>query len=114
MALPVHKLGLEIDEKGHIDRPEAEEKKRQKAIEKKAGFTIIRIAPDKENFDIYAEAGRIHTHITESAKKITEESTKNSIIDKVEDLLKAGPNFINTFAVSKFVKNFVRNLLPTI
>ena len=45
LAFPVHKLGLEVDENGHIDRYEAEEKERQKAIEKETGFTIIRINP---------------------------------------------------------------------
>ena len=31
---PVHKLGAEIDENGHIDRSEIEEKKRQEVIKK--------------------------------------------------------------------------------
>ena len=34
LAFPVHKLGLEVDENGHMDRSEAEEKERQKTIEK--------------------------------------------------------------------------------
>ena len=47
LAFPVHKLGIEIDEIGHIDRSEADEKERQKTIEKKTGLTVIRINPDK-------------------------------------------------------------------
>ena len=35
MEFPAHKLGIEIDEKGHIDRPEAEEKERKDEKEKK-------------------------------------------------------------------------------
>ena len=31
LAFPVHKLGLEIDEKDHIDRSEAKEKEKQKS-----------------------------------------------------------------------------------
>ena len=74
MAFPVHKLGIEIDKKGHIDRPEAEEIEREDKIKKKAGFTIMRINPDKENFDINEEIGRIINHIIESTKKLAEES----------------------------------------
>ena len=47
-------------------------------------------------------------------KKLAEESTKKSIIDNVEKLLKIRSNFINNAAVSKFVKNSVRRLLPTL
>ena len=111
LAFPVHKLDLEVDENGHMDRSKADEKKRQKAIEKETGFTIN---PDKENFDIFVEIGRIQNYIVESTKKLTKESTKKSIIDDVEKLSKAGSNFINSAAVSKFVKHFVRHLLPTL
>ena len=54
MAFPVHKLGIEIDKKGHINRPEAKEIEREDKIKKKTGFN-----PDKENFDINEEIGRI-------------------------------------------------------
>ena len=84
LAFPVHKLGLEVDRYGQIDRSEAEEKERQKAIEKESGFTIIRINPDKENFDIFVEIGKIQNYIVESTKKITKKSTKKSIIDDVK------------------------------
>ena len=48
---PVHKLEIEIDENGHLYRSEIKEQKREQTI-KKAGINIIRINPDKENFDI--------------------------------------------------------------
>ena len=51
LAFPVHKLGLEVEENGHRDRSESEEKESQKAIEKETGFTIFRNNPHKENFD---------------------------------------------------------------
>ena len=35
MAFPAHKLDIEIDEKSHIDRPEAEENEREGEIKKK-------------------------------------------------------------------------------
>ena len=43
---PVHKLGIEIDENGHMSRSETKEKKREQTI-KNAGITLIRINPDK-------------------------------------------------------------------
>ena len=77
--------------------------------------TFIRINPYRKDFNIYEELNRIQRHINESAKKLDKESTIKSIIDNVEDLLKAGSKFINNNAtVSKFTKNFVRHFLPTI
>ena len=49
LVFPVHKLGIEIYENGHTDRPKAVEKKRSKIIKEETGFEIIRINPDKEN-----------------------------------------------------------------
>ena len=68
LSFPVHKLGLEVDENGHMDRSEAQDKERQKAI-KKTGITIIEINSDKENFDIFVEIGKIQNYIVESTKK---------------------------------------------
>ena len=34
LVFPVHKLGIELDENSHMDRSEAQEKERQKAIKK--------------------------------------------------------------------------------
>ena len=114
LVFPVHKLGLDVNENGNKDRSEAGEKERQKAIEKETGFTIFRINPDKENFHIFVEIGKIHNYIVESTKKITKESTKKSIIDDVKKLLKAASKFSNNNTISKFTKNFARHLLPTI
>ena len=68
LAFAVHILGLDVDENGHIDRSEANEKERQKTIEEETGFIIIRINPDKENFDIFVEIGKIQNYIVESTK----------------------------------------------
>ena len=97
-----------------MDRSEAEEKERKKAIEKETGFTIIRINPDKENFDIFDEITKIQNYIVESTKNITKESTKMSIIIDVKKLLKAASKFINNDTISRFTKNFPRNHLPTL
>ena len=46
-----------------MDRSEIKEQKRNEII-KKAGFEIIRINPDKENFDIFDEIGKKILFIT--------------------------------------------------
>ena len=73
LVFPVHKLGIEIDENGHTDRPKAEEEKRSKIIKEETGFEIIRINPDKENFDVFDKIGKIQTKNSNSNKKLTKE-----------------------------------------
>ena len=43
LAFPVHKLGIEIDENGHMDKSEAEEKERQKIIEKEKVSRLLEL-----------------------------------------------------------------------
>ena len=57
LVFPVHKLGIEIDENGHLDRSEIKEQKREQTVKEETGFHIIRISPDKEDFDIDDEIG---------------------------------------------------------
>ena len=47
LVFPEHKLRIEIDENGHIDRSEIKEQQREGII-KEAGITLIRINPDKK------------------------------------------------------------------
>ena len=49
---------------------------------------MIRIKPDKENFDIDDEIGDIQDFIYESGKKLTEESNKKSLIEDSEKMTK--------------------------
>ena len=67
-----------------MDRSETEEQKRSKIIKEKTGFEIIRITPDKEDFDVLDEIGKIQVFIFNSNKKLTEELTKTKIIDDAE------------------------------
>ena len=72
------KLAIEIDEKGHTDRPkkkEEEREKKNKIIKEYLGCKIIRINPDVNDFDIFIETGKMHNHIIES--------TKRYLIDKI-------------------------------
>ena len=64
-------LVVEIDEKGHNERPPNYEKKRREDLEK-VGYYFIRINPDKLGFNDYEEFGRVSTYIFESIKKQSE------------------------------------------
>ena len=61
-------LVVEIDEKEHVDRDPDYEKKRQKELEK-LDYHLIRINPDKIDFNDYEEFGRVSVYIAESIKK---------------------------------------------
>ena len=89
----VHKLGIEIDENGQLDRLEIKQQKREQTI-KKAGINIIRINPDEENFDIDNEIGEIQDFIYESGKKLAEESTKKSLTEDSEKMTKMFKQFV--------------------
>ena len=78
-----HKLGIEIDENGHLDRSEVKEQEREE-IMKNLGITLIRINTDKEGFNIFDETSEIQNFIYESGLKIGEELKKNKIIEDLE------------------------------
>ena len=78
-----HKLVVEIDEKGHIERPPNYEKERQEDLEM-VGYYFIRINPDKPGFNDYEEFGRVSSYTAKSIKKQTEELTKKSLIDDLQ------------------------------
>ena len=66
-------LVVEIDEKEHVDRDPDYEKKRQKELEK-LDYHLIRINPDKIDFNDYEEFGKVSVYIAESIKKKTKKS----------------------------------------
>ena len=82
-----YKLAIEVDEQGHNDRDIDYEIERQKTIENEIACEFIRVNPAKEKFNIFAEIGKIQNCITKSTKKLTEESTKKSLIDELSNKL---------------------------
>ena len=65
-----HKLVVEIDEKGHIDRNQNKENERQIKIEKLLNCKFYRINPGAENFDIFVEISKIQNYIKSNEEKI--------------------------------------------
>ena len=78
-----YKLAVEVDEKGHKDRNIDHEIKRQKALEKELSCEFIRINPDEKDFNIFKTINEIHRQIS----KLTEKSTKKSLIDELSNKL---------------------------
>ena len=63
---PQHKLAIEIDELGHNDIDIDKETTRENKIKEKLQCKFIRINPDKRDYDIFVEIGKIHNHIVKS------------------------------------------------
>ena len=76
-----HMSAIEVDKLGHLDRNEEDAIKQQKKLKEHLKYIFFRINPGKENFDIFVELGKIKSYISKSNKKLTDESTKNSLID---------------------------------
>ena len=77
-----HRLAIETDDLGHLDRDEEDEIERQKKLEKYLGCTFIRINPDEKDFDVFSKLGRIRSCIDKSNKKLIEKSTKSLLLKK--------------------------------
>ena len=57
------------------------ENERDKEIKEKLCSEFVRTNPDRKDYDEYVEFGEIYNHIKKSTRKLTEESTKKSLID---------------------------------
>ena len=106
-----HMLVVEIDEKGHNERPPNYEKERQEDLEK-VGYYFIRINPDKPGFDDYEEFGRVSSYIPESIKKQTKKSTEKSLIDNLSKRLLELEFKPNHSIKSKCLKWIVKKIPP--
>ena len=87
MLFYVHRLAVEVDEFGHCDRNTEYEKRRERMLNKDLNCKFIRINPGRENFNINKDINRIHRYIIESTKKLTEESTKKSVMNDIRVVL---------------------------
>ena len=78
------------------------------------GYHLIRINPDKIDFNDYEEFGRVSAYIAESIKKQTGKSTKNSLIDDLSKRLLELEFKSNHSIKSNCLKWIVKKILPTI
>ena len=110
---PKYKLAIEVDEQGHYGRDIGYEIQRQYKY-KELGCEFIRINPAKKNFNNFVEIGKIQNYVTKSTKKLTEESTKNSLIDELSNKLLRLEFKSNISIKTKCLKYVVKNMLPTL
>ena len=111
---PKYKLAIEVDEQGHNDKDIDYEIRIQKTTEKEINCEFIRINPAKENFNIFVEIGKIKNYITKSTKKLTEESTKKSLIDELSNKLLRLDFKSNNSIKTKCLKYVVKHIFPTL
>ena len=107
-----YELAVEIDKYNHEDRDIGYEIERQQALEKELGCKFIRINPDKENFNVFKAINEIFRHIKESNKKLTEESTKKSLVDELSNKLLRLEFKSDNSIKTKCLKYVVKNILP--
>ena len=104
MYFSEHKLVVEIDEKGHTDRNQNKENKRQIKIKEHLNWKFSRINPDVEGFDNFLEISKVQNYITQS----NEEKLKSEI---AKELL----NYISSISKSlKNIRYFIEKMLHTI
>ena len=83
LYFPKYILAVEIDEEGHLDRNENNEKQREDKRKETLECEFIRINPSKEKFYIFVEIGKIYDTIDEIKEK-----RKNELIDKMKKMRK--------------------------
>ena len=69
MYFSEHELVVEIDEKGHTDRNQIEENKRQIKMKERLNCKFYRINLDVECFDIFLEISKIQIKLLNQMKK---------------------------------------------
>ena len=77
-----HKLAIEVDELGHVDRNPKNEIERQKALEKELNCVFIRINPNEKDFNISKGINKIYRHITESKEESKTKEQESKIKEK--------------------------------
>ena len=105
-----HKLAIEIDEKGHTDRNIDQEIQRQQALQKELGSKFVRINPDKENFYIFIEIGKLQDHIIKPTKGLT----KKTVIDDISTRLLKLEFKSNNSIKTKCLMYIVKKILPSL
>ena len=66
---PEYKLVIEVDELGQNDRNDDKEKAGENSIKQKLQCEFIRINPDREEYDIIVEIGKIYNHVRNSVEE---------------------------------------------
>ena len=117
MYFSEHKFAVEIGEKGHTDRNQNEESKREAKIENHSDCKFFnQFNPDGGSFDIFLEISKIKYYITQSNEgKIKEQKKQNK---RTTTTTTKNCKIIMKFYVSsisvlvKHIKYFVKKYFP--
>ena len=63
MYLPDYKLAFEVDEHGHCDRDQQDERQREESIRRTLGCDFMRINPDAPDFNMFKLCARLASRI---------------------------------------------------
>ena len=110
LYFPKCKLGIEINNYGHVDRNFEDEQSKQLMIEEKRGCKIIRTNPDAPDFTIYRLINQVRISIEQSTIK----SAKKSLIDDLSKRLLELAFKSNHSIKTKCLKWLVKKILPTL
>ena len=83
---PKHKLGIEIDECGHVDRNSEYEQSWQLMIEEKIGCKVIRINTDAPDFYINKVINLVFMYIKQSTKKSLIDDLSKRILKSISKI----------------------------
>ena len=72
-----------VDEKETLTDMKRKDNEREEKIKEELSCQFVRINSDKKDYDEYFQFGKICNHIIESNKTSTEESIKQSLLDKI-------------------------------
>ena len=104
---PNHRLGIEVDEKGHKDGNEYKKVQRENAIKEHINCKFIRINPDEKDFDMYDEIGKVYNHINRSSEKLL----NKSLTDRISKILVELEIKSNHLMKSVYLKYAVKKIL---
>ena len=108
----MYNLAVEIDGLGHKGRDTDQQIRRQEVKEKELNCEFTRINPDKENFDVFIEIGRIQNYIIKSNEKLAKQSTKKFLIDEISNKLSSLEFKKDNSIKTKCLKYVVNKILP--
>ena len=108
-----HKLAIQVDELGHVDRNLNNEIERQKALEKKLNCIFIRINPDEKDFNIFKEINQIYRHISQSKEESKIKEQENKIKKQKSKFANELLTYVSNISISlKPIKYFVKKYFP--
>ena len=100
-----HKLAIEVDELGHVER--------QKALEKKLNCIFTRINPNEKDFNIFKEINQIYRHTSQSKEENKTKEQENKIKKQKSKFANELLTYVSKISVPlKPIKYFVKKYFP--